>query len=123
MTALQLAIAHVVKIALVALLAGIVVRSRARLCWSFAAYVAAVLAGNTLASLWPERFHTQSFWVLKQGAYDALKMAIALELAWRASAESSSTRRLSVASARCSGSPSTNCQRCSASVRLWRPSV
>jgi hypothetical protein len=84
MTALQILIAHAAKVALLALLAGILWRGRARQCWSFLAYVLAILLGNILVSFWPSRFFTPSFWVLKQGVYDALKMAIALELAWRA---------------------------------------
>jgi hypothetical protein len=84
MTDLQVLIAHAVKLALVAVLAGLLVRGRARLCWSFVAYAAAVLVGNSMTSFWPARFLNPSFWILKQGAYDALKMAVALELAWRA---------------------------------------
>jgi len=84
MNDLQLLVAHAAKLALLALLAGILWRGRARLCWSFALYVMAMLLGNILVSLWPSRFYTPSFWVLKQGVYDALKMAIALELAFRA---------------------------------------
>jgi len=84
MSELQVVLAHAVKLALVAVLAGLFVRGRARLCWSFAAYAVAILAGNVVASLWPAGFHTPSFWVLKQGVYDALKMVVALELAWRA---------------------------------------
>lgn len=34
-------------------------------------------------TLWPARFYNASFWMLKQGVYDVLKMALALELAWR----------------------------------------
>jgi hypothetical protein len=83
MSELQVALSHAVKLALIAVLAGLVVRGRARLCWSFAAYLFAILVGNSAASLWPDRFYTGSFWVLKQGVYDALKMAVALELAWR----------------------------------------
>ena len=84
MTDLQLLVAHAAKLALLALIAGIVWRGRARLCWSFALYVLATLVGNSLVSFWPSRFLTPGFWVLKQGVYDVLKMAIALELAWRA---------------------------------------
>ncbi len=84
MNDLQLLVAHAAKLALLALLAGILWRGRARHCWSFVVYVLAMLLGNLLVSLWPSRFFTPSFWVLKQGVYDALKMAIALELAFRA---------------------------------------
>ncbi len=83
MSGLELAVAHAVKIALVVLLFGMLRRERLRQCWAFGAYVIAVLAGNTLVSLWPARFLTPSFWVLKQAAYDLLKLAIALELLYR----------------------------------------
>jgi hypothetical protein len=84
MNAFELGLAHLVKLGLLALLVGILARRRLRLCVAFPAYVLAILVGNTLVSLAPERFYTASFWVLKQGVYDVLKMAIALELAWRA---------------------------------------
>jgi hypothetical protein len=80
----QAVVAHAARLALVALLVGIVSRGRLRQCWAFGAYVTAVLLGNTLVSLWPARFFTPEFWVAKQGVYDILKTAIALELAWRA---------------------------------------
>ena len=53
MSELQVAVSHAVKLALVAVLAGLFVRGRARLCWSFVAYAAAILVGNSLTSLWP----------------------------------------------------------------------
>ena len=83
MSELQLTVAHVVRLLLLVLLAGMLWRGRVRQCWAFAAYVLAALLGNTLVSLWPERFFNPPFWVLKQGVYDVLKIAIALELAWR----------------------------------------
>jgi hypothetical protein len=86
MSELQLLVAHLVKAGLVALLAGMLVRGRLGLCVTFSLYVVAILVGNSLVSLAPARFYTASFWVLKQGVYDALKMAMAIELAWRACA-------------------------------------
>jgi hypothetical protein len=84
MTAIQLLLAHLVKLALLALLVGVVWRGKLRECWAFPIYVLAILVGNTLASVWPSRFYTPTFWVFKQGAYDLLKMAIAVELGYRA---------------------------------------
>lgn len=84
MSDLQLLVAHLVKLGLVALLTGMLLRGRLGLCWAFGAYVLAILVGNTLVTLSPERFYTPAFWVLKQGVYDALKMAVAIELACRA---------------------------------------
>jgi hypothetical protein len=84
MSELQLLVAHLVKLGLLALLAGMVLRGRLGLCWTFGLYVVAILVGNTLVTLAPQRFFNYSFWMLKQGVYDVLKMAIAIELAWRA---------------------------------------
>jgi len=83
-TSWQLLIAHAVKVLVLLTLAGILVRHRARLCWSFTAYLGAILVCNSLASFWPERFVTDSFWTLKQALYDVLKMVIAVELTYRA---------------------------------------
>jgi len=71
-------------VALIALLLGMMLRGKVAQCWSFTFYVAAILLGNALVTLSPDRFYTPEFWLLKQGAYDVLKMATAMELAWRA---------------------------------------
>ena len=84
MTSLNLALAHAVKLALLVAFAGVLARGRVRQCWAFPAYLATVLVANSLGSFWPERFHTPGAWVVVQGAFDLLKMAIVLELAWRA---------------------------------------
>lgn len=84
MSGAQLVLAHLVKGALLALLVGIVVRRRARLCWSFVGYVVVVLLGNVLVSSWPATFYTAWFWVLKQAVYDLAKVVVAVELAYRA---------------------------------------
>jgi hypothetical protein len=84
MSELQVALAHATRVALLVLLVGVSVRGRARLCWSFPVYALAILAGNSLTTFWPDRFYTAEFYVLKQAVYDILKMAMALELAWRA---------------------------------------
>ncbi len=84
MTGLESVLAHAVRLALLVLLVGILRRGRVSRCRSFAAYVLVVLLGNVLVSFWPDNFLNPSFWILKQGLYDVLKMAIAVELAWRA---------------------------------------
>jgi hypothetical protein len=83
MTSWQILVAHAVKVLVLVTLAGIVTRHRARLCWSFVAYLAVVLAANSLVSFWPDRFFAGWFWMLQAALYDALKMAIAVELAYR----------------------------------------
>lgn len=81
----ELFIAHLVKVLLLAIVAGLVVRGRHRQCWSFLAYALVVLVCNSLVSFWPEQFLQKWFWILQQGSYDIAKLAIALELAWRVS--------------------------------------
>lgn len=84
MTGLELLVSHLVKLGLVALLVGMSVRGRILRCWTFFVYVVAVLLGNSLSTLLPALFFNASFWTLKQGVYDVLKAAIAIELAARA---------------------------------------
>jgi hypothetical protein len=84
MSEVGLLIAQTVKVALIALLLGMMLRGKLAQCWSFTFYVAAILLGNALVTLSPDRFYTPEFWMLKQAVYDVLKMATALELAWRA---------------------------------------
>jgi len=84
MSELQWVVAQLVKVGLLALLVAMAMRGRFGVCWSFTLYVAAILVGNSLATLWPHRFYTPAFWVLKQGVYDLLKIAVGIELAWRA---------------------------------------
>ncbi len=79
---LPLALAHAAKVAVLVLLAGMVMRGKVRQCWSFVVYLGFVLVYNTLGSFWPDLL-TPSFLLMKQGTYDVMKMAIALELAWR----------------------------------------
>lgn len=83
MTSWQVLVAHAVKVLVLVTLAGILTRRRAGLCWSFVAYLAVVLTANSLVSFWPERFFAGWFWMLQAALYDALKMAIAAELAYR----------------------------------------
>jgi hypothetical protein len=83
MTGVQLLVAWAVKAALVAVLAGLVFRRRSHLCWAFVMYVLIVLGCETAIALWPSRFYTHEFWMVKQAFYDAAKVAVALELAYR----------------------------------------
>jgi hypothetical protein len=83
MTGSQVLIAHAVKILVLLTLAGILARRRWRLCWWFTAYLAVILLCNSLVSFWPDRFYQPWFWLARTPLYDALKVAIALELAYR----------------------------------------
>ena len=83
MTSGQTFVALAVQVLVLLTLAGIVRRGRAPLCWSFVAYLSAILFGNCLGTYWPGRFFTSWFWLVEQPIYDALKMGIAVELAYR----------------------------------------
>jgi len=79
----QLLIANTVRSLIFLALAGLVVRRRLSLCWSFGAYLLAIVVGNSLVSFWPDHFWKLWFYVLKQDVYDVLKLAIAAEMAFR----------------------------------------
>jgi len=83
MSAAQLLLMHGVKLGVLAVLMGLFVRRRAHLCWSFVAYLVTVLVCNSLESLWPDQFFRQWFYLLTQGLFDALKLAVAAELTYR----------------------------------------
>jgi len=83
MTPTQVLIAHAVKILVLLTLAGILARRRWSSCWSFTTYLAVILVCNSLVSFWPERFYQPWFYLVRTGLYDGLKVAIAIELAYR----------------------------------------
>jgi len=83
MSAAQLLLMHGVKLGVLAVLIGLFARRRAHLCWSFVAYLVTVLVCNSLESLWPDQFFRQWFYLLTQGLFDALKLAVAAELTYR----------------------------------------
>jgi hypothetical protein len=75
------ALLAVVILATVVTLAGLIVRGRARQCWSFVAYLCAVVSCGLLYI--QERFYTPEFWMARQAIFDVLKTAVALEMAWQ----------------------------------------
>src|ERR1700741_1773931 len=83
MTSWQVLVAHAVKGLVLLTLAGLVARHRARLSWSFVAYLSTIVVSNTLISVWPDTFFVPSFYLLKQALYDCLRLALAIELAYR----------------------------------------
>jgi hypothetical protein len=71
------------RAAILVTLAGLVARRRVRECYSFVAYAVIVLVCGALIAFWPSRFWTEDFWLLRQALYDAAKMVVSVELAWR----------------------------------------
>lgn len=83
MSEYQLLVANLVRTGVLLIFVGLIVRRRSQLCWSFTAYLAAILAGNSMVSFWPERFFNRSFFVLKESVYNVLLLCIAAELTYR----------------------------------------
>lgn len=79
----QILLALAVKAALVMTLVGLIARRRVRLCYAFVVYAVLVLGCETLVAVWPSRFYRADFWMMKQALYDAAKVVVALELAYR----------------------------------------
>jgi hypothetical protein len=83
MTIAQRVILVVGNLLLLTALAGLLMRGRLRLGYFFPAYLLAVLVLSSLSGIWPERFHTWSFYWLKESLYSLLKVGVALELTVR----------------------------------------
>ncbi|HKP99857.1 MAG TPA: hypothetical protein VJ735_05955 [Actinomycetes bacterium] len=81
LTTAQLGVSDAVAIVICLTLAGVIVRGRARLCWSFVAYLVALLLGNRATTWWPREFYTHDFWLLKTSVYTAITVLVAAEVA------------------------------------------
>ena len=78
----ELVALHLTHVLLVAAAAGLVVRRRAALCWTFSCYLLVVLTCSLLIAQWPDRFWNLEFHSAKETGYFVLKALIAVEL-WR----------------------------------------
>jgi hypothetical protein len=83
MTIAQRVILIVGNLLLLSALAGLFVRARLRLGYFFPVYLVAVVVLSSLSGIWPERFHTWSFYWAKESVYSLLKVGVALELTVR----------------------------------------
>ena len=104
-SALQLAVAVVVKVGLAVVLVGVLRRGLHRRCWSFLVYLLAVLiygcaelAGTLFYQVrnleWPQWFWSWEFWHFQQTALELVKLAVAVELGVRVVAAFPGTWRL-----------------------------
>jgi hypothetical protein len=73
----------VTNVLLIGALMGLFARRRVRLAYFFVAYLIAIVVLSSLVGLWPDRFHTWSFYWTKESVYSFLKVGAALELALR----------------------------------------
>jgi len=83
MPLLQKVILYSVDLLIVAVLAGLVVRRRYAACYCFALLLVSVLISDLMMGLWPDRFYTKRFWLIKEGFLHVLTLAVALELTFR----------------------------------------
>jgi hypothetical protein len=91
---LQLAIALAVKVGLAVCLVGILRAGLHRRCWSFLAYLLAVLIYDSAATVgmtlynvpgieWPRWFWSWEFWHFQQTVFEFVTLAVAVELGIR----------------------------------------
>jgi hypothetical protein len=76
----QAVLISVSNAALLGALVGLVFRRRWRLAYFFVGYMLAIVCLSSLVILWPERFHTWSFYWIKESIYSVLKIGVAAEL-------------------------------------------
>jgi hypothetical protein len=81
MTASQVLVGNLCAALMSLAVLGLLARRRARLCWTFLAYLLTLILGNCLTGWLPETFQTPWFWTVKTTVYAALRGLIALEIA------------------------------------------
>jgi hypothetical protein len=82
MTWLQTAITCTGIVLLGVAFVGVLVRRHARMAPFFALYLGVIWLGDVLMTLWPGRFYTRDFWLLKEILTATLRFGVALELAY-----------------------------------------
>jgi hypothetical protein len=80
---LQTTIAVFGLIALSVLMAGLVVRHRYGVAYTFTLYLIVVFVTEVVTLAWPDTFYRRSFYLQKENVINALRFAIALELMYR----------------------------------------
>ena len=83
MTWAQNAVAAAAVILTTAALAGIIVRRRVGVCWTFVVYLGVIALADLLVILWPDQFWRLWFYVGKEFVINVLRLAVALELTYR----------------------------------------
>ena len=83
MTWAQNAVAAAAVILTTATLAGMIVRRRVGVCWTFVVYLGVIALADLLVILWPDHFWRLWFYVGKEFVITILRLAVALELTYR----------------------------------------
>lgn len=66
------------------ILVGVMKRGRYRVCRMFLLFLLVVCLTDLLPALWPARFYTSRFWLIRESLHNLLRFAVALELAYYA---------------------------------------
>jgi hypothetical protein len=80
-TELQTLLAVTSVLLIAGILIGVFRRGLQRVCYTFVAYLGAVLLGDLLLLVAAETFYNWNFWTFKETVYAVLKLAIGCELA------------------------------------------
>lgn len=83
MTSEQIAVVLALDLVLLATAAGLLRRGTWRLCLGFVVYLTVVVGFNLAIVIWPHRFFNASFWRMAHGTFEAAKLWIGLEIAYR----------------------------------------
>ncbi len=84
MTGYQQLVAAAVNVCMILCLFGLVRTGRWKCSYCFTVYVVGIVVLEPLQTWYPSRFHVWTYWLAKQSLYEALRVGIALELAYRA---------------------------------------
>lgn len=84
MSPLQYAFGSAVFLASTASLVAMFARGRRRECWAYLAYVLVLSVFTFCILAWPQHFYRREWWLTKRVVFDAIKVCIATELAFRA---------------------------------------
>jgi len=67
-----------------AILFGLVRRGRLKICLLFVLFVNVVYLADLLPHLWPARFYTSRFWLVRESLINVLRFGVAFEIAYYA---------------------------------------
>jgi hypothetical protein len=79
----QATIAVLVLLAIPLVLAGLWVKGRHHVAYTFTLYLSVVLITELLIVIWPDTFYRKTFYLHKENAINALRFVVALELMYR----------------------------------------
>ncbi len=83
MSRTQLLLGHAGTVFVIAALAGVIVRRRWRLWYTFALLLLVVAVHDVLVALWPSQFHRNHVWRAKEATLILIRLAMVIEITAR----------------------------------------